>query len=169
MQTAPEIQHDVESLTIYQRSLHWAAPFDAFLAERAEAGEYPFEEAVTRTDTRLPSWSLVIVKVERVAPGAPAGRRRIHPATRVFQALRIAVNGELEALESALASSLDLLRPGGRLVVLSYHSLEDRIVKRFLRAQEHGCTCPPEFPKCVCGAQPTLRATPRRAIRPSGP
>ncbi len=95
--------------------------------------------------------------VERVAPAKPQGRRRIHPATRVFQALRIAVNAEFESLQLALAASMDLLCPGGRLVVLSYHSLEDRIVKRFIETERKGCICPPQIPVCVCGRQPRLR------------
>jgi 16S rRNA (cytosine1402-N4)-methyltransferase len=93
--------------------------------------------------------------------GRPGG---IHPATRTFQALRIAVNDELGSLEAALPAAVDLLRPGGRLAVISFHSLEDRIVKRFFQAEERGCICPPELPECVCGRSPRLRILTRHPV-----
>jgi 16S rRNA (cytosine1402-N4)-methyltransferase len=108
-----------------------------------------------------------LVEIIRSAIPAPARFGDGHPAKRVFQALRIAVNDELGSLEHALPAALDMLRPGGRLAVISFHSLEDRIVKRFLRAQEKGCTCPPDFPVCVCGHEPALRALSRRPVKPS--
>ena len=99
--------------------------------------------------------------VAGVVHGRPGG---IHPATRTFQALRIAVNDELGSLEAALPAALELLKPGGRLVVISFHSLEDRIVKRFFQQEERGCVCPPELPECVCGRTPRLRIITRHPL-----
>jgi 16S rRNA (cytosine1402-N4)-methyltransferase len=108
-----------------------------------------------------------LVEVVRGAIPAPRRFGDGHPAKRVFQALRIVVNEELESLERSLPLALRLLRPGGRVAVISFHSLEDRIVKRFFAAQARGCTCPPDLPVCVCGKEPTLRLVTRKAVRPS--
>ena len=108
-----------------------------------------------------------LVEVVRSAIPAPRRFGDGHPAKRVFQALRIVVNEELDSLEQALPAAVQLLRPGGRIAVISFHSLEDRIVKRFFAAQARGCTCPPDLPICVCGKEPSLRLATRKAIRPS--
>jgi len=104
----------------------------------------------------------------KVIEQATGGRRgRIHPATKTFQALRIAVNHELEHLEAVLHQALNFLGIEGRLVVISYHSLEDRIVKRFMQREARDCICPPNTPACVCGHKASLRLVTRRVITPS--
>jgi 16S rRNA (cytosine1402-N4)-methyltransferase len=108
-----------------------------------------------------------LVDVIKAAIPTPARFGDGHPAKRVFQALRIAVNDELGSLEAALPAALAMLRPGGRLAVISFHSLEDRIVKRFLAERAKGCTCPPDFPVCVCGKEPEVRILTRKPVRPS--
>lgn len=103
-----------------------------------------------------------------VSSAAPRSRHaQIHPATRTFQALRIAVNNELESLKTALQDSLEILNEGGRLVAISFHSLEDRIVKQFFRLEEKGCVCPPRIPVCVCGKKRTLKILTPKPVTPS--
>lgn len=97
---------------------------------------------------------------------APARHGKIHPATRVFQALRIAVNDELANLEKALIDGFELLEAGGRFSVISFHSLEDRMVKNYFRSWEKGCTCPPDFPFCTCHKEGRARLISRKAIKP---
>jgi 16S rRNA (cytosine1402-N4)-methyltransferase len=99
----------------------------------------------------------------------PAGRApsKIHPATRVFQALRLHVNQELEHVSLGVARGIDLLKPGGRFVVISFHSLEDRIVKRTFQQEAKGCICSPRFPVCVCGHVPRVQLLTRKGIRPT--
>jgi 16S rRNA (cytosine1402-N4)-methyltransferase len=101
--------------------------------------------------------------VEKVARNP---KSKIHPATRTFQALRIAVNQELDALEAFLPEALDSLNTGGRLAIIAFHSLEDRIVKQFFRMESKDCICPREVPICVCGHKARVKEITRRPIRP---
>ena len=111
--------------------------------------------------------TLELVEVIKAAMPAAALREKQHPAKRCFQAIRIAVNDELGALREMLDTAMDRLKPGGRIAVISLHSLEDRIVKTAIRARENGCTCPPGLPVCVCGFRQTMRSVTRKPITPS--
>ena len=110
--------------------------------------------------------SLQLGEIVKQAIPARYRRGRIHPATRTFQAIRIAVNRELDCLEEFLDVATECLNPEGRLCILSFHSLEDRIVKDRFRALARGCTCPPDFPKCVCGKRPQISILTKRPVRP---
>jgi len=110
--------------------------------------------------------TLELVGIIKSAMPASALREKQHPAKRSFQALRIAVNDELEAISQVLSTAADRLNTGGRLAVISFHSLEDRIVKNAIASRENGCTCPRDFPVCVCGFEQTLKSVTRRPILP---
>jgi 16S rRNA (cytosine1402-N4)-methyltransferase len=120
-----------------------------------------------KTKSIQTSFDLVRIVSDSIPKKFFSKPQRIHPATRVFMALRIAVNRELEKLESFLDIAADILNPGGRLCVLSFHSLEDRIVKHRLRALEKGCTCPSTFPQCVCKFEKKMRSLTKKPVRPS--
>jgi 16S rRNA (cytosine1402-N4)-methyltransferase len=135
-------------------------------------GELPgsrrLAKAITQRRVRQPlrTTADLLQVIEEAGVG---GGRRHNPATLVFQALRIAVNDELGALEDGLGAAVSILRPGGRLVVISYHSLEDRIVKHSFRSAARGCICPPKQPICNCGRSPSLEVLTRRPLRPDTP
>ena len=131
-------------------------------------GEEPRARLVARAIVRNRPLASTGRLAELVAATLGRGRtRRIHPATRTFQALRIAVNDELSNIQAGLVEAIQLLAPAARLVAISYHSLEDRIVKTFLAREASDCICPPGLPVCVCGHQPTIRIVNRKIIRPS--
>ena len=108
--------------------------------------------------------TLELVDIIRSAMPASALREKQHPAKRSFQAIRIAVNDELGSVERMLNDAMDRLNPGGRLAVITFHSLEDRIVKNAMQQAARGCTCPPEFPVCVCGKKPKVKILTRKPI-----
>jgi len=137
-----------------------------------EYGEEKFAKRVARSIVRVrddkgaPETTGELKRIiEKAIPRK--GKERIHPATRTFMALRIAVNRELEALENVLEQLPGILEEGGRAVVISYHSLEDRLVKRGFSAHAKGCTCPPDFPQCVCGKGSAGKVLTKRPLRPS--
>jgi 16S rRNA (cytosine1402-N4)-methyltransferase len=132
-------------------------------------GEEPFAARIARAivAARPIEGTLQLADVIRSAIPAAARRTGGHPARKTFQALRIAANDELGALEEGLEAALHGLEPGGRCVVISYHSLEDRIVKRRFRAGATGCTCPPDLPVCGCGLTAELRLLTRKPLRPT--
>ena len=135
-----------------------------------KSGEEPFAGKVASAIVRAREVSPITTTLqlaEIVRRSLPYKKSRTDPATRIFQALRIAVNGEIEGLESVLESSIESLEVGGRIVVISFHSLEDRVVKNTFRRLAKGCDCPPRIPQCVCGKVPTVKTLTRKPVKAS--
>lgn len=131
--------------------------------EERWAGRIAREIVAVREQQPIKTTLQLAELVSRVVPRGK-GPQRIHPATRVFQALRIYVNGELDSLQAGLDAARQRLKVGGRLVVISFHSLEDRIVKQAFRALSTGCICPPRLPVCACGQKPVARLLTRKGV-----
>lgn len=128
----------------------WASRIAGFITEERKSG---------RIDT-----TFKLIDIVKKAIPAAARREGGHPAKRTFQALRIAVNDELDALKQTVESAAEILKPGGRLVVITFHSLEDRIVKTFFKNMEKPCICPPQLPICVCGKEPLLKVITKKPV-----
>ena len=169
MQDAPlDMRMDTSApLTAYEVVNTWSGEeLRRILYEYGEERYAPaIAKAIVRArETRPVDTTLELVEIIKGAMPPAALREKQHPAKRSFQAIRIAVNGELDALPPMLTSAVEGLNPGGRLAVITFHSLEDRIVKNTLRDLARGCTCPPEFPVCVCGNKPKVRLVTRKPI-----
>ncbi len=145
-------------------------PQEAIANILREYGEERYAARVARNIVRrrpLETTQDLVKAVDASIPPAVRARQEGHPAKRTFQAVRIEVNGELSRLDAALTAAMMSVRPGGRLAVITFHSLEDRIVKNAFRKMDNPCTCPPGFPVCVCGKKPTARVVTRRPIEPA--
>ena len=157
------------ALTAYEVVNAWS--YEELRRILFEYGEERYAPAIAKAivrarEIRPVETTLELVDLIKGAMPPAALREKQHPAKRSFQAIRIAVNGELDALPPMLKSATDALNPGGRLAVITFHSLEDRIVKRAMQDMARGCTCPPEFPVCVCGKKPKMKLVSRKPILP---
>jgi len=133
----------------------------------ATYGEEPQARRIALSIVRRRPIRTALQLAQAIEAAVPRRGRRLHPATRAFQAIRIFVNRELENLESALGQAVHVLARGGRLAVIAYHSLEDRLVKTFMRREARDCICPPELPECTCGHRATVGILTTKVIRPS--
>ena len=169
MQDAPlDMRMDVSApLTAYEVVNGWS--FEELRRILQEYGEERYASSIARAilrtrETAPIETTLELVYIIKSAMPPAALREKQHPAKRSFQAIRIAVNGELEALPPMLEGAVKMLNPGGRLAVITFHSLEDRIVKTTMKKLAQGCTCPSSFPVCVCGNKPKIRLVSRKPI-----
>ena len=169
----PDMRFDetsgVSALELIERSSERElAGILATFGEERRAGRIAKAIVAARAEGRIVTAADLAAVVAAAAPSRPGGAdaRRIHPATRTFQALRIAVNREVEVLSAGLAGTLAALRPGGRMAVISYHSLEDRIVKRFVARESRDCLEEPMPPVCMCGHRAQVRAVTKGVVTP---
>ena len=169
MQDAPlDMRMDVSApLTAYEVVNTWS--FEELRRILTEYGEERYSSRIAKAivtvrETAPIETTLQLVEVIKSAMPSAALREKQHPAKRSFQAIHIAVNGELDALPPMLSAAVEALNPGGRLAVITFHSLEDRIVKQTMKELATGCTCPPNFPVCVCGNKPKIRLVSRKPI-----
>ena len=156
-----------DSLSAYQVVNDW--PYEELKRILYDYGEERYAPKIaaaicSRREVKPIETTLELVDIIRSAMPAAALREKQHPAKRSFQAIRIAVNDELGAVEKVMRDAVDCLNPGGRLAIITFHSLEDRIVKNGMQDAAKGCTCPPSFPVCVCGKKPRVKLITRKPI-----